>query len=212
MNSKILAILVVFAFCGTLFAQRRYGPSYTALIAIADGTEETEFVAVYDVLSRLPIEITIASGNTNGNLKIKAANGLPLLASTTLDEALRSTYSIIVVPGGHNGAVTLGENQKLVSALRRQKAEGRWIAAVCAASALVLGKNGLLDGEKGTTYPNPDYQKYIKDHSRINDRVVISNKVITSQAPGTSLEWGLAIVSKLFDSNTADYWRRRFVV
>jgi len=40
----------------------------------------------------------------------------------------------------------------------------------------------------------------MKDKSRVNqERVVCSHKIITSQGPGTAMDFGLTLVEKLFD-------------
>lgn len=56
---------------------------------------------------------------------------------------------------------------------------------------------GILDNEKATCYPNPSMTEKLKDKSQAKDSVVVSNKVITSQAPGTTFKWALTCIEKL---------------
>ena len=54
----------------------------------------------------------------------------------------------------------------------------------------------LLQGKKGTSYPA--MWNKLADQSECNNRVVVDGNLITSQGPGTSMEFSLAVVEKLF--------------
>ena len=59
----------------------------------------------------------------------------------------------------------------------------------------MLYPNGLLDGEEATCHPS-----FVKDDmpfKKIQERVVVSNKCITSRGPGTAIEFSLKLVEKL---------------
>jgi len=58
-----------------------------------------------------------------------------------------NAFDALVIPGGLNGATTIGDNACFISKLKKfQATEGKIVAAMCAAPALVLAKNGLLSG------------------------------------------------------------------
>jgi 4-methyl-5(b-hydroxyethyl)-thiazole monophosphate biosynthesis len=59
----------------------------------------------------------------------------------------------------------------------------------------------LLQGKKGTSYPA--MWNKLADQSECNNRVVVDGNLITSQGPGTSMEFSLAIVEKLFGRERA---------
>ena len=69
--------------------------------------------------------------------------------------------------------------------------EDKYIAAICAAP-LVLQKAGI--GKSMTCHPS--VQSEI--NSFIKDRVVVDDKIITSQSPGTAMEFSLKLVEILF--------------
>ena len=58
---------------------------------------------------------------------------------------------------------------------------------------MVLDAHGLLEGVKATCHPS----KGLKDESEKENRVVVSNKFITSRSPGTAMEFALEIVGQL---------------
>ena len=78
------------------------------------------------------------------------------------------------------------------------------MAAICAAPS-ILSKAGILDDRRATIYPGME-----KEIPRPRpDRVVVDQNVITSQGPGTAIEFGLAIAEKLAGKAKADEVRRR---
>jgi putative intracellular protease/amidase len=72
-------------------------------------------------------------------------------------------------------------------------AAGRWVCAVCAAP-LVLQAAGILSGRRVTCFPGWPINSP-RPHAA-NARVVVEDKLITSQGAGTSLEFALAIVRR----------------
>jgi len=55
----------------------------------------------------------------------------------------------------------------------------------------------LVDDENYTGYP------LMKSERASNDKVVVSHNCITSQAPGTALEFALVLVERLVDQKKA---------
>lgn len=92
-------------------------------------------------------------------------------------------------------AETLSKHELVIKILKKQKNEGKWYAAICASPALVFQPNGLLDGEVGTCYPG--LSSKLLNQTKVKEKVVISNKCITSQGPATSIEYSLALVAVL---------------
>jgi 4-methyl-5(b-hydroxyethyl)-thiazole monophosphate biosynthesis len=166
------------------------------LIPIADGTEEMEAVIVIDVLRRAKIDVCVASVMPNRK-EISASRGVRILADTLLSECLDHTWDMIVLPGGMPGASHLHDSTPLLQLLQDQVAGGRWLAAICAAPAVVLGRHGLIPQSTATCYPA--YQKELAEQiGAVNqERVVVDGKLITSQGPGTATEFALQLVEAL---------------
>jgi 4-methyl-5(b-hydroxyethyl)-thiazole monophosphate biosynthesis len=102
---------------------------------------------------------------------------------------------LIVLPGGMPGAEHLRDSKELIEMLNEQAASGRLYAAICASPAVALKPHGLLENKKATCYPsllseldNPEQAK-----------VVVDGNCITSQGPGTALEFSLKLIELLFD-------------
>jgi len=166
--------------------------SKKVLVAIADGTEELEAVTIIDVLRRAEADVTVASV---GDIQITASRGVKLVADAVISDCVGSVYDLIVLPGGMPGAEHLRDSKELTEMLKEQAASGRLYAAICASPAVVLKPHGLLGNKKATCYPsllseldNPEQAK-----------VVVDGNCITSQGPGTALEFSLKLIELLFD-------------
>lgn len=168
----------------------------TALVAIAEGSEELEAVTIIDVLRRAGIEVTVASANEGKKLQISGSNGTHILADKMLDSCAKNTYDLIVVPGGIPGSEHLAEHPVLDSLLRKQAEQGKLIGAICAAPALVLASKGLLRDKTATCYPS--FQQSLEAKEVDGEaRVVVDGNYITSQGPGTALDFALQLVEQL---------------
>lgn len=162
----------------------------TGLVAIADGTEELEAVTIIDVLRRAKVEVTVASV---AGLNITASRGVKLVADCVIADCKEKTYDLIVLPGGLPGAEHLRDCRTLIEMLKKQKQSGRLYAAICASPAVALAPHGLLDGKTATGYPGTQD----KLPKALNQRVVIDGNCITSQGPGTALEFAIELVRQL---------------
>jgi len=169
-----------------------------ALVPVADGTEEMEAVILIDIFRRAGWEVCVA-GLKPG--PITASRGVRLLPDKTWDEIDPLAFDLIVLPGGAQGTENLRKDTRVVAALREMAGRGRITAAVCAAP-LALQEAGLLAGKKATCHPG--VADMLTSASRINDRVVIDGRVVTSQGAGTTFEFALAIVEMVAGRAKAD--------
>jgi len=165
-----------------------------ALVPIADGTEELEAVCIIDVLRRAGAAVTIASVD---RLQIVASKGVKIVADCLIAECIDKTYDLIALPGGMPGAEHLRDSKELVSMLKRQRDEGRLYAAICAAPAVVLYPNDLLEGHRFTCHP--DFAHLLKETKPADSPVVVDGNLITSRGAGTAIVFSLKLVELLFD-------------
>jgi 4-methyl-5(b-hydroxyethyl)-thiazole monophosphate biosynthesis len=163
------------------------------LVPIADGTEELEAVTIIDTLRRAGAQVTVASVS---GLQVTASRKVKLVADALIKDCAGKTYDCIALPGGMPGAEHLRDCAVLTELLKEQDKAGRLIAAICAAPAVVLAHHGLLKGRKATCYPSA--QDKLPDKSAAGQRVVVDGHFVTSQGPGTALEFALALVEVLF--------------
>ena len=172
----------------------------TALIPIADGSEDIETVTLIDVLRRADIEVTVAS--VTGKPGIVAARGTRIEADALIDDLVDTPYDLIVLPGGMPGADALGSNEKLIAKLKHQKASRRFYGAICAAPAVALAPHGLLDDVEATGHPF--FTDALPNKQRLEERVVRDGHCLTSRGPGTALEFALALVDALCGQEKRD--------
>lgn len=167
------------------------------LVPLADGCEEIEAVTIIDILRRGGVEVTAASleGGT-----VKASRGVKIEPDASLDDALKTDYDLIALPGGAGGADRLEADPRIAGLLRKMAESGKFTTAICAAPK-VLAAAGLLDGLEATSYPG-----YLDAHPAANMRysnaaVVQDGKVITSRGPGTAMDFALKLLEILVDAD-----------
>ncbi|CAN1271649.1 Protein DJ-1 homolog B [Linum perenne] len=169
------------------------------LVPIADGTEPMEAVITIDVLRRAGADVTVAS--VGKELRVEAAHGVKIIADSLVSNCVDDVFDLIALPGGLGGAQAFSKSEKLVNLLKKQCESNLPYGAICASPALVLEPHGLLKGKKATAFPA--MCEKLSDKSEIENRVVVDGNLITSRGPGTSMEFALAIVEKLFGRSKA---------
>ncbi len=165
-----------------------------ALVPLAEGFEEIEAVTIIDILRRGGVEVDSAylPGEFETDIVV-GANGISVVANMPLSRAVVEEYDIIVLPGGWGGTNRLAENELAQKLLKEFKAQGKWVAAMCAAP-YALHVAGVLS-KKYTCYPSVEEQ--IRPEDRVDDIVVVDDGVITSQGPATAICFALEIVRQI---------------
>jgi len=167
--------------------------SKRALITLADGVEDLECVTLIDVLRRAEVEVVVAS--VEGRRMVTCARGTRLTADAMLVDVLAQDFDLIVLPGGMPGAQRLAEHEPLAERVRQQARAGLLFAAICAAPALALQGYGVLKQRRMTCYPA--FSDRLSGCSFVDQPVVVDGNCITSQGPGTALEFALTLVEQL---------------
>ena len=104
----------------------------TVLVPLAQGSEELEAVTVLNILRRAGIEAVSAS--LDGH-PIRGSRGTMLIPDTSLDEALKRSFDMVVLPGGQPGSNNLKADARIIKLVQRMAAEGCYVCAICAAPA-----------------------------------------------------------------------------
>jgi 4-methyl-5(b-hydroxyethyl)-thiazole monophosphate biosynthesis len=164
-----------------------------AVLFIADGTEEIEAIAPFDILKRSGVEVTIAA-LPGQPLETRLSHGLPATADAAFEDAGWETADALILPGGRRGTDNFKACKLLHEALRAAASRGALVCAICAAPE-ALGVAGLLAGKKYTCYPG--CEEAIADGERLDEVVVKDGNLLTSQGPGTALAFGFAIAAEL---------------
>lgn len=167
---------------------------------IADGSEEVECLAVVDVLRRGGVETVLVSAGDDR--EIVSSHQIPIRADATAAETDFSDGDVIFLPGGLPGAENLSACEPLLAALRQAAAEGRRIAAICAAPGVVLGRHGFLEGKTATCYPG--FEKEFKGATYTRQGVVTDGNITTARGLGFAIDLGLELIKLLVSSEAAE--------
>ncbi|MFQ5428591.1 MAG: DJ-1 family glyoxalase III [Thermodesulfobacteriota bacterium] len=167
------------------------------LMPLAPGFEEIEALAVVDILRRAGAEV-VTAGTVDG--PIQGRNAIKVLADKALDEALTEGFDVIVLPGGADGTNHLKEDARIIKALHGFSSQGKIIAAICAAPT-VLSAAGLTEGRRITSHPG--VRTELAREKISDERVVIDGNIVTSQGPGTAMEFAFCLVTMLFGEKKA---------
>ncbi|XP_037948373.1 protein dj-1beta [Teleopsis dalmanni] len=174
--------------------------SKKALIILAPGGEEMEFVVSADVLRRAGVKVTVAG--LEGCEPVKCSRDVVIVPDTSLLEAKSDQFDVIVLPGGLGGSKAMSKCNVLGELLKNQEAEGRLVAAICAAPT-ALAAHCIGVGKSLTSYPSVKSQlesqyKYVEDKNVVQD-----GNLITSRGPGTAFDFALKIAEALAGADKA---------
>ncbi|XP_019396689.1 PREDICTED: protein deglycase DJ-1 isoform X2 [Crocodylus porosus] len=145
-----------------------------ALVILAKGAEEMETVIPTDLMRRAGIKVTVAG--LTGKEPVQCSRDVFVCPDTSLEDARKEgPYDVVVLPGGNLGAQNLSESSAVKDILKDQEMRKGLIAAICA-----------------------EHYKYSEN------RVEKDGNILTSRGPGTSFEFGLAIIETLMGKEVSD--------
>jgi protein deglycase len=161
------------------------------LCLVADGVEELELVAPVDVLRRAGAEVVLAV--VGDGIHVTGRNGMVLHGDMTLGAVAAEEFDLLFIPGGAAVGV-LRADGRAAELARAFVAAGKPVAAICA-GPLVLEDAGLLQGKRFTAHFSAANEL---PGAQTGERVMEDGLVMTSRGAGTALEFGLAMVDRLF--------------
>ena len=103
---------------------------------------------------------------------------------------------MVVLPGGLPGADNLNADPRIHKILKTTVESGKYVAAICAAPK-VLANAGLLDNKVVTAYPGVLEALENTNFDITSSAVQKDGKVLTSQGPGTAMDFVLEIITCL---------------
>ncbi|KAH9962204.1 class I glutamine amidotransferase-like protein [Russula dissimulans] len=174
----------------------------SALVLIANGTEEMEFTIVYDTLVRAGVKVTSAlikppdqSGKGEAEPGVaQCSRGVRIVADISQSQLGLSSveeYDAIVIPGGLKGAETISQSPFVQSLVKTLYENGKLVGLICAAS--LVAKTSQLPHQPLTSHPSVKEQ-LDKDFNYHEDSVTGLTRLIS---PGTAFPFALALVEKL---------------
>ncbi len=160
-----------------------------------NGFEEIEALTTADLLRRAGIALTLVS--VTGNAMVTGAHHISVKADQLMSETDFGDAEMLILPGG---PTHLDQYEDLCALLKKHNAEGKDIAAICAAPS-VLGKLGILEGKQATCYPG--FEQFLGE-AYVGGLVVESKNIITAKGPGLSSDFAFCIIEHLAGSEKAD--------
>ena len=170
-----------------------------SFLFLAEGFEEIEALTVVDVMRRAGMDIKMVS--ITDDLTVPGAHGITVTANVLYKDVEFDEPEWLILPGGMPGASNLAAFNPLNELLKKQTSEGRKVAAICAAPAVVLAPLGILDGKKATCYPG--FEQDCAKAEMSAARVVALDKLITANGPSSALPFALAIVANSMGDSQA---------
>lgn len=162
------------------------------LCLLTDGFEELEAMAPVDLLRRAGSEVILAS--LTGKLAVKGRCQVVVQAERLLEAGAEvATFDLLLLPGGP-GVKAMRADGRAAQLARLFVQQGKTVAAICAAPT-VLADAGLLEGRRFTAH----FSVYAElPKALAMERVVEDGPLITSRGAGTALDFGLALVRRLY--------------
>jgi len=173
------------------------------LIPLAEGFEEIEALATADVLRRAGLEVVLAGLPAS---IVEGRSGIKVITDVKIEDIKAEDFDSIVLPGGNPGYINLGRSKKVFDIITDMNDKGKTIAAICA-SPSILAKMGILDERRATIYPGME-REIPRPRS---GKVIVDGHVITSEGPGTTIDFSLEIVKALLGKNKANEVRKDIV-
>ena len=169
----------------------------SAVVFIADGSEEIETITPVDYLRRAKVEVSLVA--VSASKTVKCSRGVVVTADKTISELdLNVLPDAVVVPGGMPGTKVLAEDSAVVEIVRKMNADGRIVCSICAAPALVLPQTGALDGKEWTCYPGMENEAAAYKSKYVSGKPFVkSGNLITGRGPGAAEEFSMEIVKSL---------------
>ena len=158
------------------------------LTILAPGFEETEAVAVIDILRRAGIDVTVSG--LHGR-QITGSHGLVINCETVFNDVNARLYDGLFLPGGQPGTTNLENDARVIQLVQQFDVEKKWLTAICAAPRVFHGA-GITKGRRITSYPSEE-KVFAKAHY-VQDHVAQDGHMITSRGVGTAVEFGLHLV------------------
>lgn len=180
------------------------------------GFETMEFSPFVDILGwarndySLDVEVV-----TCGFTKIvRSTFGIPVTVDRTFEEVDVDEYEALAIPGGFEeyGFYEEAYDERFLGLIREFDRRHKTIASICV-GALPIGKSGVLQDRKTTTYhlKNGYRQKQLEEFGvqvMADQRIVVADNIITSFCPETAADVGFALLARLVGEEKAGVVRR----
>ncbi len=186
------------------------------LLFLAHGFEDLEAIAILDVFAwtyyRDHIQKAVVT-TAGFHETVTSRCGLPIRPDLQFPQIIPKDYQAFVLPGGfHSQGFEEAYSSKIHYLAKEIYQNGGYITTMCV-GILPIADAGLLKGKKATTYPysrHHDNVLRLKEGGAIatDKHVVIDDRIISCDGPGSSLEVAFLLMECLMGFETAQDVRR----
>ena len=175
----------------------RFGRSRPVIAVIGEnsGTELTDFVIPYGVLTQSGVADTFTVATRTGLLKMRPALKVqPQATIATFDARFPQGADYVIVP-----AVVKRDEPVLLAWIAAQGAKGSTIVSICD-GALVVANSGLMKGHRATAHWATEglrAKQYPDTHWVKNVRYVADGNIVSSAGISAAIPTSLALVEAI---------------
>ena len=162
-------------------------------ILLAEGFEEAEAIIIYDALCRVKIDVHLLA--CENNIKVKSYHGIEMRSHGLLKDKQNTLYDAVILPGGPDGTVNLGNNINVIDFIKHHDKENKWICPICSAASKVLSKNNLLNGRKYVCSGN--LYKNVQDGIFVDQDVVCDANLFSGKGLGIAFKFAFTLAELL---------------
>ena len=177
------------------------------LVPLAQGCEELEAITITDLLVRAGITVTTCGLDDQ---PVKASRGITIIPDSSIDKVLNESFDLIVLPGGLPGADHLRDNAQLQTLIKKQAADNKYVAAICAAPK-ALAQAGILAGKTATSFPGVLAALNNPGIAISENAVEIDGNIVTSRSAGTAMDFALTLIELLEGKEKREEVNRQLV-
>ena len=166
-----------------------------AIIGVNAGTEVTDYVMPYGILSRADVAVVLTVATQPGPLQLYPALRVqPHSTVSDFDAKFPEGADFVIVPAMHRD-----DDPQAIEWIRQQAAKGAIVIGVCA-GAKVVAETGLMDGKKATTHWYY-LREMLKRHPTIryvsNRRMVADRGIVTTTGISASMPMSLTLIEAI---------------
>ena len=170
-------------------------------VFFGEGYEEIEALTVVDILRRASIPVKMVS--ITEKREVAGSHQITVRMDCILSEVDFDKVEMIVLPGGMPGTKNLEAYEPLMARLDEWNGAGKNIAAICAAPS-IFAHRGYLKGKDACSYPSFEEHLAAGGANVNRNEVTVCGHMIMARGMGCAIPFGLAIVERLLDRQTAE--------
>jgi 4-methyl-5(b-hydroxyethyl)-thiazole monophosphate biosynthesis len=181
------------------------------LLFLASGFEMMEMSVFVDIFgwARTDFGIDIDVVTCGFHKQVTSTFGVTVAVDKLMDEIIVDEYAALAFPGGFEeyGFYQEAYDERFLNLIRMFNVKHKAMASVCVA-ALPLGKSGVLENKKATTYPLMDgkRQNQLRGFGVqvVQQPIVVDDNIITSYGPQTAPGVAFQLLEILTSKEKAD--------